>query len=172
MIRLKTPLDEKKCLTLKAGDRVLISGTIYGARDQAHLRLKDETSIPIDLKGAVIYYVGPTPTKPGQVIGSSGPTSAYRMDTLATPLMAQGVKGMIGKGNRSESFQTAMREHKAIYFMSIGGTGALLASKIISQKTVLYEDLGPEALIALEVEDFPCYVAYDLYGGSIFSEDQ
>jgi fumarate hydratase subunit beta len=116
--------------------------------------------------------VGPTPTKPGHVIGSSGPTSAYRMDHLSLPLMARGVKGMIGKGNRSVAFQKAMREHKAIYFMSIGGTGALLASKIKSQKTLLYEDLGTEAVFAFKMEDFPCYVAYDLHGGSIFSEDQ
>lgn len=172
MIRLKTPLNERTLLSLKAGDRVLISGIIYGARDQAHLRLKEETNLPIDLTGAIIYYVGPTPTKPGQVIGSSGPTSAYRMDTLSVPLMEKGVKGMIGKGNRSQAFQASMRDHKALYFMSIGGTGALLASKIKSKEVVLYEDLGAEALIALEVEDFPCYVAYDLYGGSIFSEDQ
>lgn len=172
MIRLTTPLEEGTLLTLKAGDRVLLNGIVYGARDQAHLRLKEEKNLPIDLQGAVIYYVGPSPTKPGQVIGSSGPTSAYRMDILSVPLMEKGVKGMIGKGNRSPEFQAAMRENKALYFMSIGGTGALLASKIKSKNVVLYEDLGAEALIALEVEDFPCYVAYDLHGGSIFSEDQ
>ena len=171
MIRLTPPLNEQQLRALKAGDRVLISGRIYGARDQAHLRLIQEDIMPINLEGAILYYVGPTPTKPGKVIGSSGPTSAYRMDALSIPLMQKGVKGMIGKGNRSAEFQTAMREHRAIYFMSIGGTGALLASAVKSKETLLYEDLGAEALIALDVVDFPCYVAYDLHGGSIFSED-
>ena len=171
MIKLTTPLQREDLEKLKAGDRVYISGTVYGARDQAHARLIEEAILPFSLEGAVLYYVGPTPTKPGHIIGSSGPTSAYRMDQLSLPLMARGVKGMIGKGNRSAAFQKAMREHKALYFMSIGGTGALLASKIKSQTTLLYEDLGTEAVFAFEMEDFPCYVAYDLHGGSIFSED-
>lgn len=170
MIRLKTPVSKDTIRTLRVGEKILLSGTVYTARDQAHIRLKDETSLPFDLEGAAIYYVGPTPERPGYVIGSSGPTSAYRMDSLAIPLMERGVRIMIGKGDRSPAFIETLKEHDAVYLMATGGAGALLAACIKSKKVVLYEDLGPEAVHALEVEDFPCYVAYDIYGGNLFKQ--
>ena len=168
MIRLTTPIKESDIKALKVGEKVLISGTIYTARDQAHIRLIDEVNPAFDLVGAVIYYVGPTPKKEGLPIGASGPTSSYRMDKLAVPLMERGVKLMIGKGNRSKEFQTAMIDNNAAYLIATGGAGALLASKIKSSECIMYEDLGAEAIYKLEVEDFPCFVAYDIYGDEIF----
>jgi len=168
MKRLRPPVHEETLYSLHAGDKVLITGTVYTARDQAHVRLVEEKNPPFVLQGAIIYYVGPTPAKEGQVIGSSGPTSAYRMDELSVPLMEQGVKIMIGKGDRSEAFQKAMRNNKALYLIATGGAAALLASKIKSRKLLAYEELGPEAVYELQVEDFPCFVAYDLHGKSIF----
>jgi len=168
MIRLIPPISNDDIKTLKVGEKVLITGTIYTARDQAHLRLVKEDAPAFDLEGAVIFYVGPTPAKEGQVIGSSGPTSSYRMDELAVPLMERGVKLMIGKGDRSKAYQEAMRKNNATYLIATGGAGALLASKIKKRTLLMYEDLGPEAVYALEVEDFPCFVAYDVYGNSIF----
>jgi len=168
MIRLTTPIKESDIKALKVGEKVLISGTIYTARDQAHIRLIDEVNPAFDLVGAVIYYVGPTPKKEGLPIGASGPTSSYRMDKLAVPLMERGVKLMIGKGNRSKEFQTAMIDNNAAYLSATGGAGALLASKIKSSECIMYEDLGAEAIYKLEVEDFPCFVAYDIYGDEIF----
>lgn len=168
MISLTTPIKERDVLSLKAGDKVLLNGTIYTARDQAHMRLIEEESIPFDIQGAVFYYVGPTPARPNQVIGSSGPTSSYRMDTLAIPLMKKGLKMMIGKGNRSEDFRQAMIKEKAIYLIATGGAGALLSSKIQSSKVIMYDDLGTEAIRELTVKDFPCFVAYDLAGNQIF----
>ncbi len=171
MIRLTPPITDKKVKSLKAGDRVLITGKIYTARDQAHLRLIDDQKPAFNLDGAIIYYVGPTPEREGQVIGACGPTSSYRMDELSVPLMERGVKIMIGKGNRSQDFQNNMRKHNALYLIATGGAGALLASKVLSRKVMMYEDLGPEAVYELDVKDFPCFVAYDLDGHSIFSED-
>ncbi len=168
MIHLKTPIDVSRLKELTVGDKVLISGTIYTARDQAHMRLIEDENPAFDLEGSVIYYVGPTPARPGQVIGSSGPTSAYRMDSLATPLMKRGVKIMIGKGNRSEAFRKSMVENNAIYMIATGGAGALLSSKIKSSKVLMYEDLGTEAIYELVVDEFPCFVAYDLHGNQIF----
>lgn len=170
MIRLKTPVSVETVRTLKAGEKVLLSGTVYTARDQAHIRLQNETHLPFDLEGAAIYYVGPTPERPGFVIGSSGPTSAYRMDGLAVPLIRRGVRIMIGKGDRSPAFIEALKTLDAVYLMATGGAGALLAACIKSKKVVLYEDLGTEAVHALEVEDFPCYVAYDVHGGNLFKD--
>ena len=172
MKKLMPPINDISTLkALNAGDKVLISGTIYTARDQAHLRLIDEPKPPFELEGSIIYYVGPTPSRENQIIGSCGPTSAYRMDELAVPLMRRGVKLMIGKGNRSKAFREKMIEEGAVYLMATGGAGALLASKVKKRKLLMYEDLGPEAIYELEVEDFPCFVAYDLHGNSIFSED-
>lgn len=168
MIALTTPIKERDVLSLKAGDKVLLSGTIYTARDQAHMRLIKEDSLPFNIEGAVFYYVGPTPARPDQVIGSSGPTSSYRMDTLAVPLMKKGLKMMIGKGNRSEDFRLAMIEQKSVYLIATGGAGALLSSKILSSKVIMYDDLGTEAIRELEVKDFPCFVAYDVFGNQIF----
>lgn len=170
MIRLKTPVSREDIRALRVGEKVLLTGTVYTARDQAHIRLQHEKSLPFDLEGAAIYYVGPTPERPGFVIGSSGPTSAYRMDSLAIPLMERGVRIMIGKGDRSLTLIETLKKHDAVYLMATGGAGALLAACIKSKKVVLYEDLGPEAVHALEVEDFPCYVAYDVHGGNIFKQ--
>ncbi len=168
MKRLTPPISEKSLESLQAGEKVFITGTVYTARDQAHIRLVDEKRPPFDLRGSIIYYVGPTPAKEGQIVGSSGPTSSYRMDELAVPLMERGVKVMIGKGDRSEDFHKAMLLNKSVYLIATGGAAALLASKIKSRKLLAYEELGPEAVYELQVEDFPCFVAYDLHGNSIF----
>ncbi len=168
MISLTTPIKESDVRSLKAGDKVLINGTIYTARDQAHMRLIKENTLPFNIEGAVFYYVGPTPARPNQIIGSSGPTSSYRMDTFAIPLMKKGLKMMIGKGNRSDVFRQAMIEHNAVYLIATGGAGALLSSKIVSSKVLMYDDLGTEAIRELEVKDFPCFVAYDVFGNQIF----
>lgn len=169
---ITTPVDSNVLGKLKAGDQVYISGKIYTARDQAHLRLINDNDLKFSLEGAVIYYVGPTPARPGNPIGSSGPTSSYRMDQLSVPLMERGVKMMIGKGNRSDSFREEMIRHNSIYLIATGGAGALLASCIKSSKVIMYEELGTEAVHELFVENFPCFVAYDLYNESIFSNQK
>lgn len=168
MIHLKVPVNLNQLTTLTAGDRVLLSGTVYTARDQAHIRLVNDSNPVFPLDNAVIYYVGPTPTKPHQIIGASGPTSSYRMDALSIPLMERGVKIMIGKGQRSAEFHKAMLKNNAVYLVTTGGAGALLSSKIKSHKVIMYPDLGAEAIHELVVKDFPCFVAYDLHGNSIF----
>jgi fumarate hydratase subunit beta len=171
MIRITPPITDDVIKSLHVGDQVFITGTIYTARDQAHIRLIQEKTIPFDLNGAIIYYVGPTPAKAGRPIGSSGPTSSYRMDPLSIPLMEKGLKMMIGKGDRSEAFREAMIKHNALYLIATGGAGALLSSKIKASELIMYEDLGAEAVYKLEVEDFPCFVAYDVYGKNIFKGD-
>lgn len=171
MITLKAPVTNEAIKKLNVGDKVLISGTIYTARDQAHLRLIKEDNPKFELEGAIIFYVGPTPNKQGYVIGASGPTSSYRMDDMAPNLMARGLKVMIGKGDRSEAFRKSMIENNAVYLIATGGAGALLSSRIKSSEVIMYEDLGPEAIRKLEVEDFPCFVAYDIYGKNIFKGD-
>lgn len=171
MISLNTPITEEDILKLRVGEKVLISGTIYTARDQAHIRLIDEKNTKFNIQGSVIFYVGPTPNRDGVPIGASGPTSSYRMDALAVPLMEKGLKLMIGKGDRSEEFQQQMIKNKAVYLIATGGAGALLSSKIKSSKIIMYEDLKSEAIRELEVENFPCFVAYDIYGGSIFERE-
>ncbi|MFP4287140.1 MAG: FumA C-terminus/TtdB family hydratase beta subunit [Candidatus Izemoplasmataceae bacterium] len=171
MIKLTPPITDEMIKQLHVGDQVLISGTIYTARDQAHIRLVKEKDIKFNLDGAIIYYVGPTPAKEGRPIGSSGPTSSYRMDSLSIPLMEKGLKLMIGKGDRSETFREAMIHYNAVYLIATGGAGALLSSKIKSSKILMYEDLGAEAIYELKVEDFPCFVAYDIYGKNIFKGD-
>lgn len=168
MIHLQTPIKDSDIDLLKVGDKVLISGTIYTARDQAHIRLINEQSPKFDLNGSVIFYVGPTPAREGVPIGASGPTSSYRMDTLSTPLMQQGLKIMIGKGDRSEAFRESMIENHAVYLIATGGAGALLSSRVLKSEVIMYEDLGAEAIRKLEVKDFPCFVAYDVYGNNIF----
>lgn len=170
MIHLTPPISNRDIESLKSGDKVLISGTIYTARDQAHIRLLKEKNLPIPIDGSVIYYVGPTPKKEGFVIGASGPTSSYRMDELAVPLMEQGLKIMIGKGDRSEEFRNEMIKNNAAYLIATGGAGALLSSRIKSSKLIAYEDLGAEAIYQLEVENFPCFVAYDVHGNNIFKD--
>lgn len=171
MIRLTPPITNQDIETLHAGEKVLITGTIYTARDQAHIRLLKEEYPLFNINGSIIFYVGPTPEKEGFAIGASGPTSSYRMDELSTPLMKQGLKIMIGKGDRSKSFQESMIKNKAVYCIATGGAGALLSSKIKSKKVIMYEDLGPEAIHELYVEDFPCFVAYDIYGKSVFNHE-
>jgi fumarate hydratase subunit beta len=170
MIHLNTPITNEDIKTLKVGEKVLISGTIYTARDQAHIRLIDENDMKFDINGAVIFYVGPTPNRDGVPIGASGPTSSYRMDKLATPLMERGLKIMIGKGDRSEEFRQSMIENNAVYLIATGGAGALLSSRIKSSEVIMYEDLKSEAVRKLEVEEFPCFVAYDIYGNDIFKQ--
>ena len=168
MIRLNTPIKDSDIDKLIVGEKVLISGTIYTARDQAHLRLIKEDNPKFKIDGSVIYYVGPTPNREGFPIGASGPTSSYRMDKLSVPLMEKGLKLMIGKGDRSEDFRKEMIKNRSVYLIATGGAGALLSSKIKESKVIMYSDLKSEAIRELVVEDFPCFVAYDIHGNSIF----
>jgi fumarate hydratase subunit beta len=173
-IKLKTPLTDQDVEKLKIGDKVLITGVIYTGRDAAHKRLfdliREGKSLPIDIRGQVIYYVGPAPAKPGKPIGSAGPTTSYRMDAYAPKLMELGLKGMIGKGNRGAEVIEAMKKCKAVYFGATGGAGALLARSIKKAETVAYEDLGPEAIQRLEVEEFPVVVINDTKGNDLYVE--
>jgi fumarate hydratase subunit beta len=175
-IRLKTPLMDADVERLKIGDRVLISGVVYTGRDAAHKRLsdliKEGKELPFGIKGQIIYYVGPTPARPGQVIGSAGPTTSYRMDAYAPSLIERGLKGMIGKGMRSEAVKEAIKKDKAVYFAATGGAGALLARRIKKADVVAYEDLGPEAIRRLEVEDLPVIVVNDVKGNDLYIEGE
>ena len=172
--RITTPLTEEVIKELRAGDKVLITGYIYTARDAAHKRMVEAINkgepLPIDLKGQIIYYVGPTPPKPGQVIGSAGPTTSIRMDKYVEPLLKLGLKGMIGKGYRSPQVRELLKKYKAVYFAAVGGVATLLQKHIKSSELIAYEDLGTEAIRRLYVEDFPVIVANDVYGGDIFEE--
>lgn len=176
MIRLTTPLTADQTVGLKAGDSVLITGTVYTARDAAHKRLVDLAdkgeALPIDVKDAIIYYVGPAPAKPGAVLGSAGPTTSYRMDAYAPTLINMGLKGMIGKGLRNSDVVNAMTENKAVYFGAIGGAGALLAKCVKSAEIVAYEDLGAEAIRKLEVVDLPVVVIIDTEGNNLYKTGQ
>jgi fumarate hydratase subunit beta len=151
-----------------------LNGLIYAARDAAHKRiveaLENGKPLPFELKGQTIYYMGPTPARPGQVIGSAGPTSSYRMDIYAPRLMEEGLKGMIGKGQRTQAVLDAMKKYKAVYFAAIGGTGALIAKSIKKADIVAYEELGAEAVLRLEVENFPVTVINDIYGGDLYRQ--
>lgn len=171
-IQLIPPLTEKQARTLKVGERVRITGVIYAARDAAHKRmvtaLERAERLPFDVDGAIIYYVGPTPGAPGQALGSAGPTTSSRMDSYAPLLIKQGLRGMIGKGNRSAPVVAAMKDHGAVYFAATGGAGAVLGKKIMRAEVVAYEELGPEALRRLEVVDFPALVAIDAEGKSLY----
>jgi len=171
-IQLTAPLTEDQTRALRAGDQVRISGVVYTARDAAHKRLVELLDkgepLPFDVAGAMIYYVGPTPGAPGQVFGSAGPTTSYRMDAYAPRLIALGLRGMIGKGNRSPAVITAMKQHGAVYLAATGGAGALLAKCIIKSETIAWDDLGAEALRRLEVVDFPAVVAIDAEGNSLY----
>lgn len=171
MIKLNTPITNEDIKLLKVGDKVLLSGTIYTARDQAHARLINEPNPPFEMNGSVIYYVGPTPKRDNFPIGASGPTSSYRMDKLAVPLMERGLKVMIGKGDRSEEFRKEMIKNNAVYLITTGGAGALISSKIKKSTLIMYGDLGAEAIYELEVKDFPCFVAYDIYDNNIFKDN-
>ena len=171
-ISLTTPLTREKARELRAGDSCLISGVIYTARDAAHKRLcelldKGE-ALPLDVQNSIIYFVGPTPAKPGQAIGSAGPTTSYRMDAYSPALIAQGQTGMIGKGKRGPEVIAAMKEHGAVYFGAIGGCGALLSKCIKKAEVIAYDDLGAEAIRRLEVEDFPAVVIIDSLGNNLY----
>ena len=159
---------------LTAGTRVLISGVIYTARDAAHQRLVQALDkgnrLPFDLNGQTLYYMGPSPAKPGQVIGSAGPTTASRMDAYTPRLIAAGIRAMIGKGSRSPEVKDAIKKYKAVYFATIGGAGALLAKSIKQVEVIAYEDLGTEAILRLNVENFPAIVANDIYGEDLFEQ--
>ncbi len=171
-IKIQTPLTLDKVKQLKAGDSCLISGTIYTARDAAHKRLKElidqNKPLPIDIKNSIIYFVGPTPAKEGQVIGSAGPTTSYRMDAYSPDLIKLGQTGMIGKGKRNEEVINAMKTYGAVYFGAIGGCGALLSKCIKKSEIVAYADLGAEAIYKLEVEDFPVVVVIDSNGNNLY----
>ena len=169
---LIAPLRDSVVESLRAGDQVQLSGVIYTARDMAHQRLCAQIEagepLPFDLKGAVIYFVGPTPARPGQVIGAAGPTTSSRMDAFSPILLAHGIKAMMGKGYRGEEVQQALIKCKAVHFATFGGAGALLARHITKADVVAYDDLGTEAIRRLEVQDFPAVVAYDALGGCVY----
>ncbi len=172
MKRIDTPLTKTGIERLKVGEEVVLSGIIYTARDQAHKRLVEAVNknkkMPVDLKGAVIYYCGPTPAPRGKVIGSSGPTTSARMDEFTPMLLKKGVLAMIGKGRRSQQVIQAIKKYKAVYFLTYAGCGALLSKHIKSARVVAYKDLGPEAIYKLEVKDFPLIVGIDTKGRSIY----
>ena len=169
---INTPLKEEEIEELKAGDFVFITGTIYTARDAAHKRmyetLRKKEELPIELKNNIIYYMGPSPAKEGQVIGSAGPTTSSRMDKYTPELIDLGLKGTIGKGRRSEQVKEAIIKRKAVYFAAIGGAGALLSKCIISSQVIAYEDLGTEAIRKLEVKNFPVIVVIDSEGNNLY----
>lgn len=173
---MKTPLKAEDVKKLKAGDKVSLSGVVFTARDSAHARLvdliKEGKDVPIPLEGQVVYYVGPAPTPPGKAIGSAGPTTSYRMDPYAPVLIENGLKGMIGKGERTEPVVEAMKKYTAVYFAATGGAAALISKSITSSEIVAYEDLGAEAIRRLEVKDFPLIVAQDCHGGNVYVEGQ
>ncbi len=173
---LTAPLKDEDIRKLKAGDKVFLSGTIYTARDAAHARLvellDEGRELPIPIAGQVIYYVGPSPTPPGKAIGSAGPTTSYRMDPYAPALLDEGLKGMIGKGARSEAVVDSMKKNVAVYFAATGGAAALIARSITAAEVVAYEDLGAEAIRKLTVKDFPVIVAQDCTGGNAYEEGQ
>ena len=171
-IKVTAPMSREQARQLKSGDSVLLSGVIYTARDAAHKRLCELVAqgkeLPLDVKDSIIYFVGPTPAKPGQVIGSAGPTTSYRMDAYSPTMIQQGQTGMIGKGKRSPEVIAAMKEHGAVYFGAIGGCGALLAKCIKKAEVIAYDDLGAEAIRRLEVEDFPVIVIIDSEGNNLY----
>jgi len=173
---LKTPLSAGDIEPLRSGDRVIISGTIYTARDAAHRRIMElieaEKELPIPIEGQIIYYVGPSPAPPGRVIGAAGPTTSYRMDPFAPKLLELGLKGMIGKGKRSKEVIEAMVRFKGVYMAAIGGAGALMARAIKTARVVAYDELGPEAIRELRVENLPAIVVNDTLGNDLYVEGQ
>lgn len=173
-VEIVTPITEEQVNTLKAGDRVLLSGVIYTARDAAHKRLVSQINkserLSIDLQGQIIYYVGPTPARPGVAIGAAGPTTSYRMDPYAPLLMKNGLKGMIGKGIRSQEVKQAMQIYRAVYFVAIGGAGALMSKSVLAAEVVAFPDLGTEAIRRLEIDKLPVIVANDVHGGDLYEQ--
>ncbi len=174
-MKITTPLTEDVVASLHSGDQVYITGVIYTARDAAHSRLvnliKENKPLPFDIKNQIIYYVGPTPAKPGSVIGSAGPTTSYRMDPYSPILLKHGLKGMIGKGDRNQAVKDAIIKYKGIYFGAVGGAAALIAKTIKSSEIITYEDLGAEAIRRLEVVDFPAIVINDIYGNDLMQDN-
>ena len=176
MININTPLKAEDISKLKTGDMVKLSGIIYTARDAAHKKIveliENGENLPFELTGAVIYYVGPTPEKPDQIIGSAGPTTSGRMDSYSSLLMDNGLRGMIGKGGRNNEVKESIKKNKAVYFAAVGGAAALIAKSIKSSEIVAYEELGTEAVRKLEVVDFPVIVINDIYGNDLYEEGQ
>lgn len=173
--KIQTPLSREQILTLRAGDKVYLSGTIYTARDAAHQRMiesiKRGEALPFPLEGAILYYAGPTPAKGERTIGSIGPTTSCRMDGMTLPLLKRGLKGMIGKGSRTLSVVQGIQEHKAVYFAAIGGAGALISNAIQSVQIIAYEDLGTEAIRRLQVKEMPLIVAIDSQGNNLYDTE-
>jgi fumarate hydratase subunit beta len=174
--KVTLPLTDEVLTDLKAGDNVLLTGVVYAARDAAHRRmveaLEQGKPLPFDVRGATIYYMAPTPARPGRIIGSAGPTTAGRMDAYAPRLIAEGLKGMIGKGPRSKAVKDAMVRHRVVYLGAVGGAGAILSRSIKKGEVIAYQELGAGALRRLEVEDFPATVINDIYGGDLYQEGQ
>ncbi len=172
--KITLPLTDETLKNLKAGDNLLLTGVMYVGRDAAHKRLVEALDqgkpLPFDIQGQTIYFMGPSPAKPGQPIGSAGPTTSGRMDAYSPRLMAEGLKGMIGKGMRSQAVKDAMKKYKAVYLAAIGGAGALIAKSIKKSEVIAYEELGAEAIRRLEIEDFPVIVVNDIYGGDLYQE--
>jgi fumarate hydratase subunit beta len=171
---VKLPLEPEAIEALRVGEILTLDGIMYCARDAAHHRLIEamdaHQALPFDIRGQTIYYMGPTPTKPGHVIGSAGPTTSGRMDIYTPRLLAAGLRAMIGKGSRSQEVKDAIKKHKAVYFAPIAGAGALIAKSIMKVEIVAYEDLGPEAILRLEVKDFLVIVINDIYGGDLYEQ--
>ncbi|MDL1971876.1 MAG: Fe-S-containing hydro-lyase, partial [Deltaproteobacteria bacterium] len=169
---LTTPLSDEVISDLRAGDEVLLSGTVYTARDAAHRRLVELINkgapLPFSLEGQIIYYVGPTPAPPGKVIGAAGPTTSSRLDAYTPTLLKAGLKGMIGKGKRGKNVIDAIKEYRAIYFVASGGAGALLSKYIYEVKLIAYPELGPEAIYKFKVKDLPLFVGNDIYGNDLY----
>lgn len=171
---IELPLTDRVVESLRAGDELLLTGVIYVGRDAAHKRMIETLDaakrLPVDLKGQTLYFMGPSPARPGRIVGSAGPTSSYRMDTYSPRLMAEGLKGMIGKGMRSREVKEAMQRYRAVYLGAIGGAGALLSGCIRKVEVVAYDDLGAEALRRIEVQDFPVTVVNDIFGGDLYEK--
>ncbi len=171
---VQLPLTDETVQKLRVGDHVYLTGRLYTARDAAHRRLVEALSkgepLPVDIGGQVIYYVGPTPAKPGAVIGSAGPTTAMRMDPYTVPLLEVGLRGAIGKGGRGPQVREALRKHRAVYFLAVGGAGALLSKQIRRVEVIAYEELGTEAMRLLEVDEFPVVVCNDIHGGDLLEQ--
>ena len=172
--RIMLPLTDEIVQDLRAGDKVLLNGRVYVARDAAHKRMIEALDkgqeLPVNVKGETIYFMGPAPAKPGHAIGSAGPTTSGRMDAYSPRLLAEGLQGMIGKGSRSQAVKDAIKKYKGVYFAAIGGAGALISKRIKKAEVVAYDELGPEALRRLEVEDVPVTVINDMYGGDLYEQ--
>jgi fumarate hydratase subunit beta len=168
------PLTGKVIASLKAGDNLLLSGVLYVARDAAHKSMVEALDkgepLPFDVRGQTVYYMGPSPAPPGKVIGAAGPTTSARMDEFTPRLLAAGLKGMVGKGARSREVKNALKKHKAVYLAAVGGAGALISKTIVKSEVIAYPGLGPEAVLKLEVKDFPATVINDIYGGDLYEQ--